>query len=303
MKLNKTREELIKMYIESLKEDMIPWRQRWSNSANRNGLTNVEYKGVNQLLLQFISAKNKYEDSRWLTYVQIKEKGYKLKDSKGKGVPIEFWSVYDIKNKRRLDIAQYDKIIALNPEEKDNYKLFCNTSYVFNGSLIEGLPPIENNKNMKNVEIPKFIKNTINNLGVKYSEHGNSAYYNPTTDEVVLPPKEIFVDKYSYYATQLHELCHSTGNINRLNRNMKNDNKKDYAREELIAEISSSFLMQKLNVDAKAEHYDNHKTYIQSWIEILEDKPGELFKAINESNKVVDYINEHSRNKEKNYER
>ena len=37
MKLNKTREELIKMYIESLKEDMIPWRQRWSNSANRNG--------------------------------------------------------------------------------------------------------------------------------------------------------------------------------------------------------------------------------------------------------------------------
>ena len=72
---------------------------------------------------------------------------------------------------------------------------------------------------------------------------------------------------------------------------MSNDNKKDYAREELIAEISSSFLMQKLNVDAKAEHFDNHKTYIKSWIEILEDKPNELFKAINESNKVVDYIN------------
>ena len=156
---------------------------------------------------------------------------------------------------------------------------------------------------MKNVEIPKFIKNTINNLGVKYSEHGNQAYYNPVTDEVVLPPREIFVDKYSYYATQLHELSHSTGNIKRLNRNMSNDNKKDYAREELIAEISSSFLMQKLNVDSKAEHFDNHKTYIKSWIEILEDKPNELFKAINESNKVVDYINNHCRNKEKGYER
>ena len=107
--------------------------------------------GVNQLLLQFIAAKEHYEDTRWLTYVQVKEKGYKLKDSKGKGVPIEFWSVYDIKNKKRLDIAQYEKIIALNPEDKDNYKLFCNTSYVFNGSLIEGLPPIEINKNMKNI--------------------------------------------------------------------------------------------------------------------------------------------------------
>lgn len=303
MKLNKTREELIKMYIDSLKENVIPWRQRWTNNANRNGLTNKEYRGVNQLLLQFIAAKEHYEDTRWLTYVQVKEKGYKLKDSKGKGVPIEFWSVYDIKNKKRLDIAQYKKIIALNPEDKDNYKLFCNTSYVFNGSLIEGLPPVEVNKNMKNVEIPKFIKNTINNLGVKYSEHGNQAYYNPVTDEVVLPPREIFVDKYSYYATQLHELCHSTGNIKRLNRNMSNDNKKDYAREELIAEISSSFLMQKLNVDSKAEHFDNHKTYIKSWIEILEDKPNELFKAINESNKVVDYINNHCRNKEKGYER
>lgn len=303
MKLNKTREELIKMYIDSLKENVIPWRQRWTNNTNRNGLTNIEYRGVNQLLLQLIAAKEHYEDTRWLTYVQVKEKGYKLKDSKGKGVPIEFWSVYDIKNKKRLDIAQYEKIIALNPEDKDNYKLFCNTSYVFNGSLIEGLPPVEVNKNMKNVEIPKFIKNTINNLGVKYSEHGNQAYYNPVTDEVVLPPREIFVDKYSYYATQLHELCHSTGNIKRLNRNMINDNKKDYAREELIAEISSSFLMQKLNVDSKAEHFDNHKTYIKSWIEILEDKPNELFKAINESNKVVDYINNHCRNKEKGYER
>ena len=303
MRLNKTREELITMYIDSLKEDIIPWRQRRTNNANRNELTNIEYRGVNQLLLQFIAAKEHYEDTRWLTYVQVKEKGYKLKESKGKGVPIEFWSVYDIKNKKRLDIAQYEKIIALNPEDKDNYKLFCNTSYVFNGSLIEGLPPVVINKNMKNIEIPKFIKNTINNLGVKYSEHGNQAYYNPVTDEVVLPPREIFVDKYSYYATQLHELCHSTGNIKRLNRNMSNDNKKDYAREELIAEISSSFLMQKLNVDSKAEHFDNHKTYIKSWIEILEDKPNELFKAINESNKVVDYINDHCRNKEKGYER
>ena len=38
-------------------------------------------------------------------------------------------------------------------------------------------------------------------------------------------------------------------------------------------------------------------------INILEDKPNELFRAINESNKVVDYIKDNSRNKEKNYER
>lgn len=303
MKLNKTREKLIKMYIDSLKEDVIPWRQRWSNNLNKNGITNLEYKGVNQLLLQAVSMNEHYNDNRWFTYVQIKERGYKLTNSKGKGVPIEFWSVYDIRNKRKLDYSQYEKIIKKNPKEKENYRLFSNISYVFNGSLIEGLPPIEANYNMKNVEIPRLIKNIINNLGVKYYEYGNDAYYNSKTDEIVLPPKNVFVDKYSYYATQLHELCHSTGNVKRLNRQFNIGDKKEYAREELIAEISSSFLMQKLNVDIKAEHYDNHKTYIQSWINILEDKPNELFRAINESNKVVDYIKDNSRNKEKNYER
>ena len=55
--------------------------------------------------------------------------------------------------------------------------------------------------------------------------------------------------------------------------------------------------MQKLNVDVNAEHYDNHKSYIQSWIRILEDKPTELFKAINDSNKVCKYIEDNSKTK------
>lgn len=291
------------MYIDSLKEDIIPSRQRWNRGLNKNGFTNVEYKGINQVLLQLVAFKEKYEDTRWFTYLQIKNKGYKLKKSKGKGVPIEFWSVYDLKNKQRIDIEKYEKVIALHPEEKDNYRLFCNTTYVFNGSLVEGLPLASKDFYNNNIETSKFIKNVVKNLKVKYSEYGDMAYYNFVTDEIVLPPKERFVDKYSYYATQLHELCHSTGSANRLNRKLESEDIKDRAREELIAEISSSFLMQKLNVNAKAEHYDDHKAYIQSWIQILEDKPNELFKAINEANKIYSYINSYSRNKNKDYER
>ena len=61
--------------------------------------------------------------------------------------------------------------------------------------------------------------------------------------------------------------------------------------------------MQKLDVPAKAEHYDNHKSYIQSWIKILKDKPQELFKAINESNKVYDYIESFEKVRKKELER
>lgn len=293
----KTKEELIKMYLESLEENKIPWRQRWNSSLNKNGITNTTYNGINQLLLSYVSYKEHYEDNRWFTYVQIKDKGYKLKNSKGKGVPIEFWSVYDTKSKKKISFEEYNKIINSNPELKEQYKTFCNVTYVFNGSLVEGIKEIDKNQN-NNIQVNSYINKIINKLKVNYKEEGDKAFYNVKDDQVVLPESNKFFDKYSYYATQLHELCHSTRHESRLNRFEIKD-KQDYAREELIAEISSSFLMQKLDINPKSEDYNNHKAYIQSWIQILKDKPNELFKAINEANKVCNYIEEKIKVKEK----
>ena len=303
MKISKTKEELVNMYIDSLKEGKIPWRERWVSSLNVNGISDKEYKGINQLLLSYVTYKEQYNDNRWFTYYQIKQKGYKLKDAKGKGIPVEFYSVYDIKNKKKVDFADYERLVNERPETKVNYRLICNTSYVFNASLIEGVPEQDKYPYDKSIPANNFIKKIISKLGVKYSERGNEAFYSPTTDEIVLPESKKFYDEYSYYATQLHEISHSTGSKDRLNRNIDFKDKKSYAREELVAEISSSFLMAKLGIVPESEDYNNHKSYIQSWISILEDKPNELFKAINESNKVYDYINNLVRIKDKEMER
>ena len=303
MKISKTKEELVNMYIDSLKEGKIPWRERWVSSLNVNGISDKEYKGINQLLLSYVTYKEQYNDNRWFTYYQIKQKGYKLKDAKGKGIPVEFYSVYDIKNKKKVDFADYERLVNERPETKVNYRLICNTSYVFNASLIEGVPEQDKYPYDKSIHENNFIKKIISKLGVKYSERGNEAFYSPTTDEIVLPESKKFYDEYSYYATQLHEISHSTGSKDRLNRNIDFKDKKSYAREELVAEISSSFLMAKLGIVPESEDYNNHKSYIQSWISILEDKPNELFKAINESNKVYDYINDLVKVKDKEIER
>ena len=303
MKNSKTKEELVNMYIDSLKEGNIPWRERWVSSLNVNGISDKEYKGINQLLLSYVTYKEQYNDNRWFTYYQIKQKGYKLKDAKGKGIPVEFYSVYDIKNKKKVDFADYERLVNERPETKVNYRLICNTSYVFNASLIEGVPEQDKYPYDKSIPANNFIKKIISKLGVKYSERGNEAFYSPTTDEIVLPESKKFYDEYSYYATQLHEISHSTGSKDRLNRNIDFKDKKSYAREELVAEISSSFLMAKLGIVPESEDYNNHKSYIQSWISILEDKPNELFKAINESNKVYDYINDLVEVKDKEIER
>lgn len=295
---SKTREQLVKMYLDALKENKIPWRERWYSDLNKNGVTNTEYRGVNQLILSYVAYKEKYKDNRWLTYKQIKENNYKITNAKGKGIPIEFWSVYDIKNKIRLDFPTYEKIIEKTPERKKDFKVFCNTTYVFNASLIEGIKPNEKN-NRNTIPTNIYFKRLISKLHIEYIEEGNKAYYIPSKDTIVLPPSSKFFDKYSYYATQLHELSHATGHSSRLNRNLNNQNKKDYAREELIAEISSSFLMQKLNVKVHEDDYNNHKSYIQSWILLLEDKPNELFKAVGEANKICDYLDSKVKNKEK----
>ena len=157
---------------------------------------------------------------------------------------------------------------------------------------------------MKNEKINhcEIINNIIDNLNVSYREEGNEAYYNPINDEVHVPKSSQFKDEYSFYATQLHELSHATGHPNRLNREIVNTfGSEEYAKEELRAEISSSFMMQKLKLNYDENHYNEHKSYIRNWIDILKNQPSELFKAIKDADKIVNYMEEQSLRKDKTY--
>jgi len=63
-------------------------------------------------------------------------------------------------------------------------------------------------------------------------------------------------------------------------------------KEELRAEIASSILFADLHMPTEAKLLDNHKAYIQSWIEILKNDPKILFQAIKDAEKISDYIQE-----------
>ena len=92
-------------------------------------------------------------------------------------------------------------------------------------------------------------------MNVDYREPvGNErAHYNPTKDRVVLPPLDTFRSKEDYYAVKLHELAHATGHESRLNRSLGNTfGSIDYAKEELRAEIASSFVNSGLGLISNA---------------------------------------------------
>lgn len=298
-KLNKAREMLVNKYIEALEKKEIPWEMTWEVDAPRNAINGRFYRGVNSLLLSFIAYEKGYKGNRWCTFSQIADRDNKhhpgqhwhlIKGSKS--VPIEYWYVYDKKEKKHCTFEEYKKIISENEEREEDFSLCSKTYYVFNEDCIEGIPRRESFKN-ENIDRLEVIDKIIRNMQVGYKEEGFEAYYNYSLDQVVLPPMELFKDEYGYCSTQLHELCHASGHNSRLDRNISSTvDKKEYAKEELRAEISSSFLMQELNLKYDENHINNHIAYIQSWIEVLKKDPNELFRAIKDADKIVEYIEE-----------
>lgn len=290
MSYNKARDNLVKMYLESLEENKIPWEQPWIVDAPKNAISNNNYNGINNLILSYVANKRGYKDNRWCTFKQMKKNHWYFKENaKGQGVWIEFWSKYNIKTKKIILFSEYEKLIANKPELAEEYKTICKNQVVFNADLIDGIPQEE----VKNEDInqSEYITNIIKNMAVSYKEEGNEAYYNPKSDEIHIPKASQFKDEYSYYATQLHELSHATGHPSRLNRDIINTfGSEEYAKEELRAEISSSFMMQKLKLNYDESHYNEHKSYIRNWIDILKNQPTELFKAIKDADKIVNYL-------------
>ncbi len=119
-------------------------------------------------------------------------------------------------------------------------------------------------------------------------DQADQAFFSPRRDEIHLPPKEAFPDLGGYYATALHELAHWTGHESRMNREMSTDKtSRSYAREELRAELASTFLSLDLGIPLNPE---SHAAYLQSWIEDLKADKMAIFKAATDARKIVGYI-------------
>lgn len=95
----------------------------------------------------------------------------------------------------------------------------------------------------------------------------------------------------SYQATLLHELAHWTGAKHRLDRDQAGRfGSQDYAKEELVAELSSLFISERLGIGLGKEHEDQHAAYLQSWRKALADDHKTLFRAASQAEKVVTWL-------------
>lgn len=291
MKSTEYREQLAKTFINCLQEKQLSWKKEWkaSNShAPYNAVTGKQYKGINHLALGLTAMAKKYQDPRWATFKQIQDNDWKLKKG-SKASVIEYWFPYDHEKKKPLT---WEEAKLLTKEEAAKLGLVSRYYYVFNAQEIEGIPALPELPKNENVNQDKLVETISKNMDVPILfDGGDRAFYRPLEDKIHLPEKEFFESTYAFNATALHELAHATGAPHRLNRNMGNAfGTPAYAYEELVAEMSSCFMAAELSVEQEMTHIDNHKAYVQGWIQAIQDKPEILVKAVKEASECADFL-------------
>ena len=197
---------------------------------------------------------------------------------------------YDTKDKKALTWDQYKDALANGRDEKE-FTLSTRYTAVFNAHDVEGMPELQIQNNPE-VSQDELIRKLSEGMGVEiFTDGGDQAYYSPSQDKIHLPTPESFDSVYAFNATALHELSHSTGHPTRLNRPQSAFfGTAQYAYEELVAEMCSCFMGTELQTEATPQHIDNHKAYVQSWIQAITEKPETLVKAIRDAQAAANYM-------------
>jgi antirestriction protein ArdC len=262
--------------IEHLEKGVVPWQKPWTGGGiPKNLITGKQYRGINVWLLNSLN----YSQNCFLTFKQVKELGGSVKKGEQSQIVI-FWKWIEKENTQTKEI------------EKIPFLRYYN---VFNieqctGIPKEKLPPIIERKNDPIEACEKIIAEMPKRPEIRHNEQ--SAYYNKIDDFVNMPKTETFVNSESYYGTLFHELVHSTGHKERLDRKeliqSKRFGSENYAIEELTAEIGASYL--KSYAGVPIEKLENNAAYIQTWLERLKKDKKFIIHASSQAQKATDFI-------------
>lgn len=291
------RKKLVEKLIENMKQGYFITKDKLDINSllPKNPISGFYYKGGNRLKLVFETIDKEYKDPRWLTFIQAQKQGWNIKKGEH-GILCEKW-IFEKVEKVKDEITGEEKEVKKRLDRPT-----VNYFTVFNGEQIEGIPKYNSSKNtLSNSEILEIVDDFIKSSEAKIKEVAqHEAYYNPFSDEIVLPLRESFKSDEAFMRTTLHEMCHSTGHVTRLNRNqMGAFGTPNYAKEELIAELGSFFTESSLGIKIEGEHFNDHSNYLKSWITALEEDYNELFRACAEAEKASNYLIERYKEYEK----
>ena len=302
---NKSNQEVVSTVVASILEAMekgiIPWKKPWSSEGGflpTSGATGRVYRGLNLLALMAVGMNREYQGTRWYTKNAISKLGgyvNKREDGKDPGVIITFVSTKKYDKEEQVQVPDPDNPDKTKTETRTITKKFAKMGLdiVYNEDEIQGieLPQLVRKDPPAISEVEGIVLDSYTDKpAIEYIPQ-DSAYWSPTEDVIRLPLRNQFGSTEEHLDTLFHELTHSTGHQNRLDRKDLLANygthKDVRAREELIAEIGSAILAQMMNVNTSIE---NVAAYVQSWAEWLKGDPNALHEAASLASKAVEHI-------------
>lgn len=324
MKTDDVLERFSEMMISRMqKMKASDWSKGWltqSYGGNPVNLGGREYNGMNafSLFLRMID-DSRFKYPIFATFKQIKAIGASVtKDEKS--FPVLFWNIqYKDKNGNKIDEITYDNM-NITDQLECRAQPFLKSYNVFNlaQTNLEEVAPkeMEKLKNKfgfndkkelptdtigmyENKEIDDMLVNQKWVCPIRFDQYSSSAYYRTVSDEITVPLKSqfkrsltedgVFEDGQEYYSTLIHEMIHSTGHKSRLNRNFeKEKGVKDYAREELVAELGAALVSNILGFSSRV--LNNSAAYLDAWIGKLKQQPKFIVSVLSDAGKAAKMI-------------
>ena len=284
--------------IESISKD---WSKPWFTEGvlqwPRN-LSGREYNGMNALMLLLHCEKEGYKIPRFCTFDCVQRMNKPGKDGQElprvsvlrgeKSFPVML-TTFTCIHKETKEKIKYDDYKRLSDDEKQEYNVYPKMQVfrVFNvqqTNLREARPELWEKLEKENSR-PEIdagerfdfepVDRMINeNLWICpiHPRHQDEAYYSMSKNEIVVPEKGQFKDGEAFYGTLFHEMTHSTGAEGVLDRLKPTSfGSKEYAREELVAELGSALVSQRYGMTKHIK--EDSCAYLKSWLDELKESP------------------------------
>lgn len=266
-----------------------PWCKPWNcNTVPINHISGKQYNGINLLLLPDCD-----EYLTWAQLCDLQKHRPELKLKKGsKSHMVVYFSFKE---------SEKDTVTTDGQLEKERVQIpFLRYYRVFSiGDVEGGLQPkrkVSHYEHDPIEEADKVCNDYINREGITlHFADADRAFYNPSCDTVQVPPSTSYSNLAEYYSTLFHELTHSTGHPNRLNRIKSTSffGNTEYSKEELVAEVGANMIMSALGIENNAAQ-KNSIAYLQGWLQALKNDMTMIVSACSKAQKAADYILEHN---------
>lgn len=278
-----TYQDVTDAIVAALEAGTRPWQKDWIGGGavmDPHRANGERYRGINVLLLWMSAAERGFSGRHWFTFKQALDLGGNVRKGE-KGTRIVFFKKIDVKEE------------GDNGEEVSRHIPMLKTYTVFNADQCENLPekfrpaPVEL---IGGKDRDAAAEAALRSSGADIRETADArAYYAPGADFINMPRFELFKSTSGFITTLAHELCHWTGHETRLARDLKNNfGSKDYAFEELVAEIGAAMIGARLGIFG--EHLDNHAAYVGHWLEALRKDKRMIFKAATLAQAAADHV-------------